>query len=126
MVKVISTREAQITTVAIEVKAIKVGAKQVTLSMFRQLHKEQIIQASYDGRTLKGVPWGRVNCCPGDCGISWGHDHIVWQCGGEPRRGRAPLAGPGRAGGQSPPGSSFCALLADLMAASTPLRASLS
>jgi hypothetical protein len=81
----ITTREAQIKTCAVEVKAITISGKQVTLAVFRQLTREQIINVE-TGQFL-GTPWGRVNYNPGDCDVQCGsHLHVVWQKGTELRR----------------------------------------
>ncbi len=79
------TSEATVKTLAIQVKVMKIGNRQVTLSVFRQLQYEQIIDAATG--QLRGVPWGRVNYCPGGCADGGGdHLHVVWQKGGELRR----------------------------------------
>jgi hypothetical protein len=83
--RLISTHEAQVRTMQVEVRVMKVGNKQVTLALYRQLTREQVI----DARTgqLRGVPWGLVNYNAGDCG-GYGpeHLHVVWQKGGALRR----------------------------------------
>ncbi|WP_406306277.1 hypothetical protein OHA61_34190 [Streptomyces sp. NBC_00885] len=83
MTKQLTTQNATITTVAIEIKAITIGSKQVTLSVFRQLEKARLI--AHDG-TLNGVPWGYVNYHPDKCADDYPHRHIVWQQGQELRR----------------------------------------
>jgi hypothetical protein len=84
--KQLTTQNATITTVAVEVKALTIGSKQVTLSVFRQLQEEPLI--AKDG-TLNGVPWGFVNYHPDKCGDSRRqHWHLVWQHGEELRRAR--------------------------------------
>ncbi|WP_328314144.1 hypothetical protein OG432_30385 [Streptomyces sp. NBC_00442] len=85
MPKQLTTQNASITTVAVEVQALTISGKQVTLSVFRQLREESLI--SSDG-TLNGVPWGYVNYHPDRCSDSPPHWHIVWQDGGELRRSR--------------------------------------
>ncbi len=78
----ITTKEATIKTLSVEVRALTIGSKQVTLAVFRQLPARQII----DPKTgeLRGVPWGRVNYHPGDCqGAGPAHLHVVWQDAGE-------------------------------------------
>lgn len=90
--KRLTVHNASVTTMAIEVKTLMIGARQVTQGIFRQLSEEPLI--AKDG-TLNGIPWGRVNYCPGgkNCGVynirSYGggfedrfdteHMHIVWQ-----------------------------------------------
>lgn len=83
--KTIETRDATVKTLSIEAKVIKMGPKQVTLSVFRQLLTEPLIDA--ETLQLRGVPWGRVNYRWGDCANKpQSHLHIVWQLGGELRR----------------------------------------
>lgn len=85
----LTTQNATITTAAIEVKALTIGARQVTLAVFRQLREEPLI--AEDG-TLNGTPWGIVNYHPDKCGDAKEHLHVVWQHGNELRRSyvRAP------------------------------------
>ena len=92
MPKQLTTQNASITTVAVEVKALTIGSKQVTLSVFRQLQEEPLI--AHDG-TLNGVPWGHVNYHPDKCGDDPEHLHIVWQKDDRLRRAsvQAPYAG---------------------------------
>lgn len=85
MPKQLTTQNATITTATIQVRAITIGARQVTLSVFRQLLEEPLIA---DDGTLNGVPWGTVNYHPDKCGDHARHWHIVWQHGQELRRGR--------------------------------------
>ncbi|MEH0553425.1 hypothetical protein [Streptomyces sp. B21-101] len=85
MPKQLTTQNASITTVAIEVKALTIGSKQVTQSVFRQLQEEPLI--AHDG-TLNGVPWGRVNYHPDCSHYRRQHMHVVWQVGDELRRAR--------------------------------------
>jgi hypothetical protein len=83
--KQLTTQNATLTTVAVEVKALTISGKQVTLSVFRQLQEEPLV--AKDG-TLNGVPWGYVNYHPDRCGDEAPHWHIVWQQGAELRRSR--------------------------------------
>lgn len=80
--RIITAREATIKTATVAVKALTISGKQVTLSVFRQLIKEPLI----DGQTglLAGVPWGIVNYFWGPCTNN--HLHVVWQKGEELRR----------------------------------------
>lgn len=85
--KRITTEEATVKTVAIEIKALMVGRKQVTLAMFRQLIEEPIIDE--ETCDLRGVPWGTVNYHSGvDCDAFKyrEHLHVTWQKGNELRR----------------------------------------
>lgn len=97
MPKQLTTQNASITTVAVEVKAITISGKQVTQSVYRQLQEAPLV--THQG-TLNGTPWGYVNHCPerkfwNDNRGEWepcisgsDHRHIVWQYGSELRRSR--------------------------------------
>ena len=73
--RLLTTHEAQITTVAIEIKALRIGPKQMTQSVFRQLPVADVI----DPKTglVQGTPWGKVNYFWGECQPD--HLHIVWE-----------------------------------------------
>jgi hypothetical protein len=75
----IKASEAIVKTASVEIKALTVEGKQMTLAVFRQLEVEQLI--SEDG-SLRGVPWGRVNYLRN----SADELHVVWQKGDELRR----------------------------------------
>src|SRR5437660_7947858 len=85
----IKVAEAKIQTVQVAIQALKVGPKQVTMGMFRQLQFAALV----DPRTvqLHGVPWGHVNYWwDGDGRSPVLHDnelHVVWQDGDSLRRG---------------------------------------
>jgi hypothetical protein len=79
----INVKEANLNTVAVEIQAMKIGAKQMTMGVFRQLEEEDII--NWETFELKGVPWGKVNYFWGDCKNA-DHLHIIWQKGDELRR----------------------------------------
>jgi hypothetical protein len=66
-------------TLSVSVKVMKMGPKQVTLAVFRQLDQEDLI----DDETvaLRGVPWGRINYCQKNKCPEAIHLHIVWQMG---------------------------------------------
>jgi len=72
---------AVIKTAQVEIKALTVGGKQVTLAVFRQLDQKVIID--YETQKLNGVAWGRFNYHPDKCGDSSEHLHIVWQQGNQ-------------------------------------------
>src|SRR5262245_40431082 len=81
----VTKKEAKVKTLSVEVKALMIGTKQVTLAVFRQLLHEQVIDAATG--QFKGVPWGRVNYRWGGCaGKGQDHLHVVWQKGDELRR----------------------------------------
>lgn len=84
MTRTITAREATIKTAAVEVKALTISGRQVTLSVFRQLKQEAILDE--DTADLRGVPWGIVNYFWGDCAKAKEHLHVVWQKGDELRR----------------------------------------
>ncbi|MEU5345705.1 hypothetical protein AB0H18_33560 [Streptomyces sp. NPDC020766] len=75
MTKQLTTQNATITTVAVEVKTLTITGKQVTLAVFRQLREEQLVA---DDGTLNGTPWGYVNYHPDKCAGN-DHWHLVWQ-----------------------------------------------
>ena len=75
----LTTREAQISTVAVEIKALRIGSKQMTQAVFRQLPHSPVIDR-YTG-VITGTPWGRVNYFWGDCLPD--HLHIVWEDQGQ-------------------------------------------
>jgi hypothetical protein len=84
-VKTVTTREATVKTLSIEAKVIKIGPKQVTLSVFRQLFREPLIDAKT--LQLRGTPWGLVNYRWGECADrGQDHLHVVWQEGDFLRR----------------------------------------
>jgi hypothetical protein len=88
----ITAATARITTAEVSIRAVQVGRKQVTLSVFRQVPYADILGA--DGELL-GEPWGWVNYWWDGCGV-WGRSprlHVLWQRGGELRRACVPAAG---------------------------------
>lgn len=62
--RVLSTKNAGIKTVQVNIKALVVGNKQVTISMFKQFPRETIFKnENIDGElkpTIKGEPWGVI------------------------------------------------------------------
>lgn len=80
----VTVQEASIKTVGIEVKALTISAKQVTLAVFRQLDKATLLDTAT--ATLNGEPWGRVNYHPDKCADGREHLHIIWQHGDQLRR----------------------------------------
>lgn len=88
MSRKIQAHEARIHTATVEVKTLTISGRQVTLSVFRQLPKMDILSIDYSDisnvtATLRGVPWGTVNyyfdeCKKEDPGE---HVHVVWQDG---------------------------------------------
>lgn len=82
--QILYASDVNIKTAAIEVKVMKIGNRQVTLAVFRQLPEEDIIDPVTG--ELRGMPWGRVNYHV-DCEGQSTHLHVVWQRGNELRRG---------------------------------------
>jgi hypothetical protein len=79
----ITVQQADIHTAAVEVAIMRISGKQVTLSVFRQLKEEPVVDT--DGHFV-GLPWGTVNYHPPkECSGS-SHVHVVWQKGSELRR----------------------------------------
>lgn len=85
--RVITAHEATLKTATVEVKALTISGRQVTLSVFRQLKEEPLVNV--ETAELCGVPWGVVNYHPDKCAETYGdveHIHVVWQKGTELRR----------------------------------------
>jgi hypothetical protein len=92
----LTVSEVSINQVTVEIKVLKIGNRQVTLAVFRQLQEEDIF--NFDTSELNGKPWGWVNYHPddGSCYKSE-HYHIIWQKGNELRRATVlPLPPPGK------------------------------
>lgn len=92
----LTPQSAQITTASVQIKALTVNGKQVTLAVFRQLYDEPL----YERETWEphGTPWCRVNYHPDRCDSGKGvpeHEHVVWQKGSELRRTRIDKPGYG-------------------------------
>ena len=60
----IETTDASITTATVTIKALQVGKKQMTISVFRQLPEAPLVDE--DTLALLGQPWGYVNYRWGD------------------------------------------------------------
>lgn len=75
-IRKITAHEAVVRTASVEVKALTISGKQVTLSVFRQLPEESLLD---NEANLRGLPWGKVNYFWGDCQPN--HLHVVWQSG---------------------------------------------
>jgi hypothetical protein len=79
---VLTAQEATIQTAQVEIRVMKVGKKQVTMGMFRQVPHKPF----HDPLTLErqGVPWGWVHYWWDGDGSSFSHGHrlhLVWQSG---------------------------------------------
>lgn len=79
----LTPQNATVTTATIQVQALTIGKRQVTLAVFRQLKEEPLIA---EDSTLLGEPWGVVNYHPDKCADAPEHLHVVWQKGDELRR----------------------------------------
>lgn len=83
----VHVEQAQIRTARVEIRALTIDKRQVTLALFRQLPEREVID--FDTGTLRGPVWGHVNYCPRDCdavrefGRHAPHLHIIWQDGNE-------------------------------------------
>lgn len=82
----INVERAEINTATIQVKTLMVNARKLTLSVFRQIFEEDLVDQ--DRMIFNGVPWGMVNYYWGDLNTSY--QHIVWQKGNELRRSLVP------------------------------------
>ncbi len=82
--RILTTDDVAIKTLAIEVKVMKIGKRQVTLAVFRQLPSENLIDRN-TGK-LRGIPWGRVNYHVDCSAVEDYHIHVVWQKGNELRK----------------------------------------
>lgn len=82
--KQLTPQNATVTTATIQVRALTIGKKQVTLAVFRQLEDQDIIKTL--DANLAGEPWGRVNYHPDKCADEKEHIHVVWQKDDELRR----------------------------------------
>lgn len=81
----ISAQEAIIKTATVEIRTLTLNGKQMTLSVFRQLREESVIDE--ETLELRGQPWGTVNYHPdAECKAGRPHLHVVWQKGNELRR----------------------------------------
>jgi hypothetical protein len=80
---VLTSEVANILTTTVSIQVLKVGRKQMTQAVFRQLINEPILSREDGG--LQGHCWGRINY-HWDCGLHAPHLHVVWQKGQELRR----------------------------------------
>jgi hypothetical protein len=73
--KLIHIEDVKLKSMSVEIKAMTVNGKQMTLAVFRQLPPQSIFDDEYK---LLGIPWGRVV-------YFWGNDkdcngfQVVWQ-----------------------------------------------
>jgi hypothetical protein len=73
-------------SLTVEIKSLHVGTKQMTLSVFRQIHEEDLLDKDFK---LLGKPWGLINYWWDKC-PQWNPSciHVIWQKGNELRRFR--------------------------------------
>ncbi|MGH2367924.1 MAG: hypothetical protein ACRDI2_06985 [Chloroflexota bacterium] len=83
-IKRITVEEAKVKTATVEVKALTLSGKQVTLAVFRQLKAAPVIDSATGD--FRGLPWGTVNYHTGECKDAPPHLHVVWQQGDELRQ----------------------------------------
>lgn len=78
----LTIQNASLKTASVEIQAIVVSGKQMTMGVFRQLQSSALINP--DTLEYNGTPWGLVNYFWGDCRDD--HFHVVFQKGNELRR----------------------------------------
>lgn len=71
--KIINIEDVNLKTMQVEIKALTVNGKQMTLSVFRQIPHASIFD---DEIEIKGTPWGTVNYFWKD-NEAW--LHLIWQ-----------------------------------------------
>jgi hypothetical protein len=77
--KLVSIDDAKVATLAVEIKTVTIGRKQMTHSVFKQLPSDvPLIDDTDETLRLNGLPWGRVNYHWGNCD-TFPHLHILWQ-----------------------------------------------
>jgi len=79
----LSVQNAEIKTASVEVRTLTLSGKQVTLSVFKQIQREHLVDEAGE---IAGEPWGVVNYHPDKCEEGRKHLHVVWQKGDELRR----------------------------------------
>jgi hypothetical protein len=95
--KKLTAQNAVVSTATVEIKTLTLSGKQITLSVFRQIQEDALVQLLSDRAVLCGEPWGWVTyfwpgCLPRDgCSgelVKGTSDplHVVWQLGSELRR----------------------------------------
>jgi hypothetical protein len=85
--RMLTTEEATVQTLSVDLAVVRVGKRQMTLSVFKQLKEEPIINVDDSGDAeFRGTPWGLVNYHSDGCVECSPHLHVVWQKAGELRR----------------------------------------
>lgn len=77
----IQASKASINKISVEIRQIFVSNRQMTMSVFRQIKKEDIL-VNEDDFSLKGKVWGHVNYYPEPVDPSYWLN-ILWEKDGE-------------------------------------------
>lgn len=86
MAKTITTQEAMISTVSVQIRALTLGNKQMTQAVYRQILTQALVE--WETMRFVGTPWGLVNYCPlarRGCHEEQ-HIHVVWACSSDLRK----------------------------------------
>jgi hypothetical protein len=78
---VLNAAAASMTTKTVTIRTLRVGAKQLTQSVFRQLPRRELIKESLPEPTFAGTPWGWVNNSAD--GVLGGSTQFIAQFGDE-------------------------------------------
>lgn len=81
----LNASEVKLKTAQVEIKALTVSGKQVTLAVFRQLEEKELVD--YNTNQLNGIVWGKINYHPNKCAHDAEHLHLIWQSGDSIFRG---------------------------------------
>jgi hypothetical protein len=88
----VHVREVQVKTMSVEIRALTLNGKQMTLSVFKQLPGGAFLEKNYNKKKEEyeytfcpgGIPWGYVRHHPDRmCRILDPHLHLVWQWEGK-------------------------------------------
>ncbi len=76
--KIVKTEDVSLKTLQVQIEALTINGKQVTLSMFRQIPARQL-EHNQSEKKIMGTLWGHVN-------YHWGKQstdnlHVLWQEG---------------------------------------------
>jgi hypothetical protein len=82
---VLHVEDALVATVSVDVRVLRIGKKQMTLAVFRQLADEYPVTLDEQAQLVwRGRLWGWVNYHTKEC-PNQAHRHVVWQKEGELR-----------------------------------------
>lgn len=73
---IIEAKEASVKTAQVEVKALTISGKQVTLAVFRQLEEIECHDSDFN---IDCTIWGKVNYHPDKCSSDKEHIHLIVQ-----------------------------------------------